>query len=125
MSRTLRVADGKEHVVSTATMTKLAERMLTSSRVVACSMPAGLYPPSPVTILLELYLAEEEALYPRSSALGVTDHMHPVVAERWVAALVQQGLVEQRHNRAALSATGYKIVKDMLNLLFQVQRALD
>jgi hypothetical protein len=88
-------------------------------------MPAGLYPPSPVTILLEFYLAEEEALYPRSSALGLTDHMNPVVAERWVGALVQQGLVERQHGRAALSATGHKLVTEMLELLFAVQRALD
>lgn len=125
MSRTLRVADGKEHVVSTTTTIKLAERMLASSRVVACSMPAGLHPPSPVTILLELYLAEEEALYPKSSALGLTDHMHPIVAERWAAALLKQGLVEQQHGRVALSATGHKVVTEMLELLFAVQRALD
>lgn len=125
MPRTLSVADGKEHVVSTTTTIKLAERMLASSRVIACSMPAGLHPPSPVTILLELYLAEEEALYPRASGLGRVDQMHPVVAEGWVAVLVQQGLVEVQHGRAALTAAGHKVVCDMLELLFSVQRALD
>lgn len=125
MSRTLKVADGKEHVVSTTSTIKLAERMLASSRVIACSLPPGLHPPSPVTILLELYLAEDEALYPKSSGLGLTDHMHPIVAERWVAALLKQGLVEQQHGRVALSAAGYQAVTDMLEVLFAVQRALD
>lgn len=110
MSRTLRVADGREHVVSTTTTIKLAERMLASLRVVACSMPAGLHPPSPVSILLELYLAEEEALYPRASRLGRTDHMHPMVVDRWIAVLVQQGLVEQQQGRNALTEAGHEHV---------------
>ena len=125
MSRTLRVADGREHVVSTTTTIKLAERMLASSRVIACSMPAGLHTPSPVTILLELYLAEEEALYPRASGLGRVDHMHPVVTNRWIAALAEQGLVEQQRGHVALNAAGHKKVTEMLELLFEVQRCLD
>lgn len=125
MSRTLRVADGREHVVSTTTTVKLAERMLASSRVIACSMPASLHTPSPVTLLLELYLAEEEALYPHASGLGRIDHMHPMVVERWIAVLVQQGLVEQQQGRNALTEAGHKHVTDMLTLLFQVQRCLD
>lgn len=125
MSRTLRVADGREHVVSTTTTIKLAERVLASLRVLACSMPAGLHTPSPVTILLELYLAEEEALYPRTSGLGRTDHMHPAIVDRWIAVLVQQGLVEQQQGRNALTEAGHEHVTEMLTLLFQVQRCLD
>lgn len=124
MAHRLTVADGREHRI-TATTIKQAKRMLASSRVVACSMPAGLHTPSPVTILLELYLAQEEALYPRARGLGRVDLAHPAVTRRWIAVLENEGLVEQHQGRFSLSPAGHGRVSEMLELLSDVQRCLD
>lgn len=124
MAHRLTVADGRERPI-TATTIKEAKRLLASSRVVACSMPIGLHTPSPVTILLELYLAQQEALYPRARGLGRVDHAHPAVTKRWIAVLESEGLVEQQQGRFSLSPAGHGRVSEMLMLLSDVQRCLD
>jgi hypothetical protein len=125
MPRTLTAPNDREHVVTTTTTIKFAERVLASYRVLAVGLPVELRCPSPMSILLELYIAEEEALYPTSDGLGKVDAMHPSVKNRWIQALAQSGFVEQKGARFALTEAGYKVVNDVLDLLFQVQRCLD
>ncbi|MBB4618536.1 hypothetical protein [Sphingomonas abaci] len=111
--------------MTSTTTIKFAERVLASYRVLAVGLPSELRCPSPMSMLLELYVAEEEALYPTADGLGVIDAMHPNVRNHWIKALVQSGHIEQKGSRFALSDVGYKVVNDVLDLLFQVQRCLD
>ncbi|MBB4620014.1 hypothetical protein, partial [Sphingomonas abaci] len=85
----------------------------------------GLHTPSPITILLELYLAQEEALSPCARGLGRVDLAHPAVTRRWIAVLESEGLVEQQQGRFSLSPAGHGRVSEMLELLSDVQRYLD
>lgn len=125
MPHTLTVADGSVRTVSTTTTVKLAERMLAASRVVRENLPKGFQSATPLNLLLEMYVAEESARYLRLTELGAIDEMHPRIAERWIAALVEEGLVCVRIDHAALTSEGHMTVTRLLEELFAAQRALD
>ena len=99
LPRILSVPDGKVRVVSTTTTLKLAERMLAASRVVSSHLPAGFSPPTPMNLLLELFIAEENALYPGAADLGRHDGMSPRLVDRWLIALLHEGLIEKTMKR--------------------------
>jgi hypothetical protein len=119
MTRVLRVADGSARLVSTTTTVKLAQRMLAAANVVHNALPHGFATPTPINILLELYLAEERGLYPLATELSDRHNT------RWVAALASVGLVDYEGSHVALTDTGYETVIATLTELFNVQRALD
>jgi hypothetical protein len=125
LPHTLTVADGSVRTVSTTTTVRLAERVLAASCVARENLPKGFHTPTPLSLLLEMYVAEESARYLRISELGVTDGMHPRIAERWVAALVTEGLACVRIDHAALTSEGHQTVTRLLQELFTVQRTLD
>lgn len=125
MPHTLTVADGSARVVSTTTTVRLAERMLEASRVVRDNLPKGFHSGTSLNLLLEMYVAEDSARYLQLPELGTVDQMHPRVVERWIAALVEEGLVCVRIDHAALTSTGHEMVTRLLQELFTAQRALD
>lgn len=99
--------------------------MLAASRVARENLPKGFHSASPLNLLLEMYVAEESARYLKLSEIGSVDEMHPRVAERWVAALVEEGLVCVRIDHAALTSKGHETATRLLQELFAVQRTLD
>lgn len=125
MPHELTVTDGSVRVVSTTTTVKLAERILAGSRVAKDNMPEGFHTGTALNLLLEMYVAEESAQYLRLPELGVVDGMHPRVTERWIAALVEEGLVSVRIDHAALTSDGHGMVTRLLQELFAAQRTLD
>ena len=107
------------------TTTKLAQRMLHSSRVIADILPAGFYGSPGLNILLALHLAEENAQYPTANEMYPPGSTSPVVTQRWVKALVSYGLVEQHDDLLALSSKGHETVIQLMERVFEVQRELD
>lgn len=125
MPRTLIVPDGPARVVGTTTTTKLAERMLAAAGVVHAVLPHGFAATSPMTILLEIYLAEEAGRYLGVEQIGLTGHASLPVRQRWVAALEGADLIERQGRLIALSDHGYTTVVTVLENVFAVQRQLD
>ncbi len=125
MPRTLIAPDGAVRNVAVTTTVKIAERILASARVVEAKMPTGFVSFSPLNILLELYLAEEQANY-----LSVDTLRHRAIASettlrRWISALELEGLIDQKEGLLALTHQGYTLVVDTLEGIFNVQRELD
>ncbi len=125
MPRTLVAPGGRPWVVNTTTTVKLAERMLAAASAVSAGLPSGFYPPSPMNILLEMYLSLEGCASSAARDAGVRDGMHPRVAERWIRALMQEGLVESVGDKTSLTARGNDAVMEILEAVFHGQRQLD
>lgn len=118
-------ADGLPRVLHPTTTTKLAERILLASRVFSEVLPEGLNALPVLDILLDLYVAEEDARYPRTGEIDPPGTLAPSVTQRWIAALVQEGLVERRDDLVALSTKGHALVTTFLQTLYAAQRAAD
>lgn len=99
--------------------------MLVASQVVMQGMPAGFSSPSPMNFLLELFLAEETGRYLSADELGKNDGMSKRVADRWIAALLGEGVIETSGVAVGLTDHGYRVVTSMLMRLFESQRLLD
>jgi len=125
MPRTLTVPEGAGRVIGTTTTVKLAKRMLAASKVVSQSLPKGFAAQAPINLLLELFVAEEDAHYPPSSELGITDSMSSSVLDRWLVALAHEGFIERQNEAYALTDEGFRTVTGLLEALFIAQRALD
>ncbi|WP_375380993.1 hypothetical protein [uncultured Sphingomonas sp.] len=99
--------------------------MLNASLTLAQHLPQGIVGSSALDILLSLYVAEEDARYLSVSELTLPGNHIPAVTERWVAYLVQLGLVDRRGDMLALSVDGHMALTDALEAMFVAQRALD
>jgi hypothetical protein len=88
-------------------------------------LPAGLREAAPLDILLALHVAEEDADYLSLSSLASGGSYSLRVAERWVLALEQNGLLEQRADLLALSPCGHDVVSEILEAVYFAQRELD
>lgn len=107
------------------TTIKLAERVLASARVVEAQMPFGFVSFSPLYLLLELYLAEEQANYLTIDGVRQRGPASASTLKRWVSAIEGEGLIEQNAGLLALTQKGYTLVVDTLEGIFDVQRELD
>ncbi|WP_294312814.1 hypothetical protein [uncultured Sphingomonas sp.] len=107
------------------TTIKLAERVLASARVVDAHMPPDFANFSPLYLLLELYLAEEQANYLTIDAVRQRGPASASTLKRWISAIEGEGLVEQNAGLLALTQKGYTLVVDTLEGIFDVQRELD
>ncbi|RYE92164.1 MAG: hypothetical protein EOO77_47165 [Oxalobacteraceae bacterium] len=125
MSRTLRAPDGQARVVAPTTTTKIATRMLAASAVVAAKLPVGFYHPAALDTLLALHVAEEAAQYLPIDAIAPAASSSPETTKRWIAALVQADLIEQKNDLLALSTSGHQMVTGFLTAIYDAQRALD
>lgn len=125
MPRTLIAADGAVRNVAVTTTIKMAERILASARIVESHMPTGFVGFSPLNVLLELYLAEEQASYLTVDTLRHHGIASGSTLRRWVAAIEAEGLIEQKSDLLALTQQGYTLVVDTLESIFNVQRELD
>ena len=125
MTKTLFVRGGVPRSPTPTTTTKLAHRMLNASLTLAQHLPQGLVGSSALDILLSLYVAEEDARYLSIGDLTLPGDQVPAVTERWVAYLVQLGLVDRREDMLALSIDGHTALTDALEAMFVAQRALD
>jgi hypothetical protein len=121
----LTTADGSVRTISPTTTVKMAERMLAASRVARAELPKSFHTPSPLNLLLEMFVAEEDTQYYRVSELGFNDGMHPRITERWVAALVEAGLMSVQIDHAALTTEGHSTVTRLIESLYVAQRKLD
>jgi hypothetical protein len=99
--------------------------MLAASGVVSSHLPAGFSPPTPMNLLLELFIAEENALYPGAADLGRHDGMSPRLVDRWLIALLHEGLIEKNNEAVALTDQGFNAVVRVLEAMFNAQRLLD
>lgn len=125
MAQTLAIADGTTRILSPTTTVKLAERMLAASRIAQSALPPGFHSTAALNILLEMYVAEDGGTRLSVAKVTATDDAHPRVMERWLAALVQEGLVSVGVNYAVLTTDGHAAVDRLLKDLFVAQRALD
>ena len=125
LPRQLKPADGRSYLVGGTTTLILARRMLAATKTVRDHLPPGFDTPSPMQILMQLYVAEEE-----SDDLFIADivSLNPTSApiiRRWLAALGSIGYVEQRGELVALTEHGYDRVIATLEAMFAAQRELD
>ena len=125
VTKTLDMPGGRPRILTSTTTTKMAQRMLHSSRVIADILPVGFYSSPGLDILLALHLAEESAQYPSASEMCPSGSASPAVTLRWVNALVSYGLVEQHDDLLALSTDGHATVIKLVEAVFAAQRALD
>lgn len=125
MSILLTPAGGLPQLLRPTTTTKLAERILLASRIFSEVLPEGLNTLPVLDILLDIYVAEESARYPRTSEIDPPGTLAPSVTQRWIAALVSAGLVERRGDLVALSTDGHVRVTTFLQTLYAAQRAVD
>lgn len=125
MARTLAVADGTMRVLSPTTTVRLAERILAASRVTQSALPPGFHSTAALNILLEMYVADDGGRRLSMAEVTAIADAHPRVMERWLAALVQEGLVSVSVEDAVLTADGRAAVDRLLSDLFVAQRALD
>lgn len=88
-------------------------------------MPPGFYAPTALDALLILYVAEDDAQYLKLAELDVPGATSRSVIQRWVAALVTQGLIERRDELLALSERGHGLVTSIIEGIYAVQRELD
>lgn len=107
------------------TTRKLAQRMLSASREVAAALPRGFYAATPLDTLLILHVAEDDARYLKIDELDIPGVTSRGVVERWVAALVTEGLIERRDALLALSEKGHALVIVMIESIYAAQRGLD
>lgn len=125
MAQMLAVADGTMRVLSPTTTVRLAERMLAASRVTQNALPPGFHSTAALNILLQMYVAKDGGRRLTVANVTATDDAHPRIMERWLAALVQEGLVSVSIEHAVLTADGHAAVDRLLSDLFVAQRALD
>jgi hypothetical protein len=125
LPRTFSVRDGQVGVVSTTTTLKLAERMLTAARVISMGLPPGFSPPTPMNLLLELFIAEESAHYPKAAELGKHDGMSQHVVDRWLIALSSERLIERNEKAVALTEHGRNVVVRVLEAIINAQNLLN
>ena len=105
--------------------TKLAYSILSASMTLARHLPHGIVGSSALNILLSLYVAEEDARYLSVGDLMLAGDQPAAVTERWIAHLVQSGLVDRQEDVLALSIDGHRALTDALEAMFAAQRALD
>lgn len=125
MSRTLSAPGGVPRMLAPTTTHKLAQRMLSASRVMADVLPRGFYGSPGLDILLAMYVAEGDAQYLSAGELCPPGSLSPKITERWIVALDNEGLVERRRDLLALTPMGYATVNDLIERVYAVQRALD
>jgi hypothetical protein len=125
MPRTLTPADGRGRNPAPSGATKLAQRMLNASRIVADIMPPGFHGSAALDILLAMHVAQADAQYLRAGELSPPGNWSPEITARWIAALVQKDLVEQHGDMLALTTSGYALVSRLLEAIHDGQRALD
>lgn len=88
-------------------------------------MPHGFYAPTALDTLLILYVAEDDARYLKLAELDAPGATSRSIVQRWVAALVSQGLVERRDELLALSERGHELVTSIIEGIYAAQRELD
>jgi hypothetical protein len=125
LPRQLRNSDGRGYLVGGTDTLILARRMLAAAAVVHAHLPYGFDPPSPLQIMMQLYVAEEEACYLTLTDVSRSDPASQPVTKRWLAALESNGFVERRDTIFALTTFGYERVIATLEALFAAQRRLD
>ena len=124
MTKTLFVK-GRVSRPTPTTTTELAQRLLRASLTLAEHLPDKIVGSPALDILLSLYVAEEEARYLAVGELAPAGDRTPAVIQRWVAYLVQLGLVERRGDLLALSTDGHAAITDAIEAMFVALRALD
>lgn len=124
MSKLLDGADA-QRILKPATTAKIALRMLSSLRVIADYLPEGLAGTPAVDILLAVYVAEDGALYPSITDLEPASSRSEGVTRRWVAALIDMKMLEQRSGVLALTENGHRIMTRAITELYRRQRELD
>ncbi|RYF21449.1 MAG: hypothetical protein EOO77_06010 [Oxalobacteraceae bacterium] len=125
MTRTLDLPGGAPRVLLPTTTTKLAQRMLYASRAIFDVLPIGFFGSPALDLLLALHIAEESAQYPNVNEISPPGSLSPAVTNRWVKALVNHGLIEQRDELFALSSEGHELVIKLIEAVYAVQRTLD
>jgi DNA-binding MarR family transcriptional regulator len=125
MSKVLHAPDATVRVIAPTTTKKMAQRMLIGSQEVAAALPKGFHTPVALDVLLTLYIAEDDARYLAVGDLEVGAGVSPGTVERWVLALISEGLIERRDNLIALSQAGHNLVTATIEDLYRKQRALD
>ena len=125
MTRILDPNPGQARTIGPTTVAKLASRMIAAQRVVSASLPAGFISPTPVVILLQLLVAEDEGEWATLEATESASSDTPSVTRRWTAALKAAGLIEQREGLLGLTAHGYETTVAMLENIYAAQRKLD
>jgi len=125
MTRTLDLPGGAPRVLLPTTTTKLAQRMLYASRAISDVLPIGFFGSPALDLLLALHIAEESAQYPNVNEISLPGSLSPAVTTRWVSALVNRGLIEERDELLALTCEGHELVIKLIEGVYAVQRTLD
>lgn len=103
----------------------MALRMLSASREIAAAMPPGFFAPTALDVLLVLHVAEDEASYLSIGELQLPGSPSTIVTQRWLKALMTEGLVDRRGQLIALSQKGYALVTTIIESIYVAQRGLD
>jgi hypothetical protein len=125
MSRILTAPEPSVRVFGPTTTRKFAQRMLNASGQVARALPPGFHTSVALDILLALHVAEDDACYLSLGQIGLPGACSAEARERWLDALVADGLVDRRGELLALSEKGYALVVDVIESIYLAQRALD
>lgn len=125
MTKTLSAAYQLPRLLRPTTTAKLATRMLAASNAIAAHLPRGLHGTPALDILLRIHVAEEDATYPTAASINVAGIENPSVTQRFVKALVHEGLIDQRGDLLALSSHGHAVLMLILDAVYEAQRSLD
>jgi len=125
LSRSLDLPGDTPRIIAPTTIRKMAERLLSASCEIAAFMPRGFHGPCPLDILLALYIAEDDADYLQQGDLTMPGALSPASVGRWTAALLSEGLIEQRNMLLGLSDKGHALVTSTIEAIYLAQRALD
>jgi hypothetical protein len=125
MTKLLSAAYQLPRLLSPTTTAKLATRMLAASNAIAALLPPGLHGTPALDILLSIHVAEEAASYPAVDSIKIAGFESSSVTQRFVKALVHEGLIDQRGSLLALSPAGHAVLMSILEAVYEAQRSLD
>lgn len=124
MPKMLRFEPKRRKPPSPPTTTQFAKRLLAASNVISQKLPR-LQDDAPRYILFSLLVAEDDGEVIHYDTMPLPPRTSRALANRWIAVLLEEGLVELKYGLLNLTEHGYMKVVTTLEELYSVQRNLD